>query len=57
MIRRSWAQALIILAHTEKPPLRFTAGSDAVGYFEDEVQKRHEELAAWRDLSVSLAHD
>lgn len=51
------AQALIILAHTEKPPLRFTAGSDAIGYFEDELQKRHEELAAWRDLSVSLAHD
>jgi hypothetical protein len=25
--------------------------------FKDELQKRHEELAAWRDLSVSLAHD
>ena len=51
------AQSLIILAHTEKLPLRFTAVSDAIGYFEDELQNRHDELAAWRDLSVSLAHD
>ncbi|WNZ80890.1 oxidoreductase [Pseudomonas sp. P105] len=51
------AQALIVLANAEKPPLRFTAGSDAVGYFEGELKKRHDELAAWRELSVSLAHE
>lgn len=51
------AQALIVLAHSQKPPLRFTAGSDAVGYFEGELKKRHHELWAWHDLSTSLAHD
>lgn len=51
------AKALIVLANAENPPLRFTAGADAVGYFEGELEKRHAELAAWHELSVSLAHD
>lgn len=51
------AQALVVLASADKPPLRFTAGSDAVGYFEGELEKRHHELAAWLELSTSLAHD
>lgn len=50
------AKALIVLANAEHPPLRFTAGSDAVGYFEGELKKRYDELAAWNHLSVSMAH-
>lgn len=51
------AQALVVLANAEKPPLRFTAGSDAIGYFEGELAKRRAELVAWNELSVSLGHD
>ncbi|MEG5266294.1 oxidoreductase [Pseudomonas sp. JDS28PS106] len=54
---RKLAQALVLLANEQKPPLRFTAGSDAVEYFEAELQKRHDGLAQWRELSVSLAHE
>ncbi|WP_421742048.1 SDR family oxidoreductase [Cellulomonas sp.] len=51
------AAALVQLAALDEPPLRFAAGSDAVGAFE---QKAHDLLAqadAHRDLSSSLAHD
>lgn len=54
---RKLAHALVILANAEKPPLRFTAGSDAVEYFEEELRKRRSELEEWKDLSVSLAHE
>jgi NAD(P)-dependent dehydrogenase (short-subunit alcohol dehydrogenase family) len=51
------ARALVQLAGQDEPPLRWAAGSDAVGVFE---QKAHDLLAqadAHRELSSSLAHD
>jgi NAD(P)-dependent dehydrogenase (short-subunit alcohol dehydrogenase family) len=51
------ARALAQLADSTEPPLRWAAGADAVGVFE---QKAHQLLAqadAHRELSSSLAHD
>ncbi len=51
------ARALVRLAGSAEPPLRWPAGADAVGVLE---QKAHQLLAqadAHRDLSSSLAHD
>jgi NAD(P)-dependent dehydrogenase (short-subunit alcohol dehydrogenase family) len=51
------ARALVQLAGSNEPPLRWAAGADAVGVFE---QKAHQLLAqadAYLELSSSLAHD
>ncbi|GAB3301464.1 oxidoreductase [Geodermatophilus aquaeductus] len=51
------ARALVRLAGSAEPPLRWAAGADAVGTLE---QKAHDLLAqagAHRELSSSLAHD
>jgi len=51
------ARALVRLANSDEPPLRWPAGADAVAALE---QKAHQLLAqadAHRDLSSSLAHD
>jgi NAD(P)-dependent dehydrogenase (short-subunit alcohol dehydrogenase family) len=54
---RKLAQAVLTLAAAPKPPLRFTAGTDAVGQLEQMLAARHEEMKPWRELAVSLAHD
>jgi NAD(P)-dependent dehydrogenase (short-subunit alcohol dehydrogenase family) len=54
---RRLAQAFLILANAEKPPFRFTAGADAVGYLDEILAAKRKELDQWRDLSVSLAHE
>jgi hypothetical protein len=51
------AAALVTVADSEEPPLRWLAGADAVQTAE---QKAHDLLAqadAHRELSSSLAHD
>jgi len=45
------------LANSENPPLRFTAGADAVTWFEEQLASKRAELARWRALSVSLGID
>lgn len=48
--------ALLKLAESATPPLRFVAGSDAVAMTEDGVlARRNADLEAWRGLSISLA--
>lgn len=51
------AQALLRLALAQEPPLRFSAGADSVGLLEQTLQSKAKELANWRELALSLAHD
>ncbi|WP_225413369.1 SDR family NAD(P)-dependent oxidoreductase [Stigmatella hybrida] len=51
---RKLAQAF---AAAPKPPLRFTAGRDAVEQLEQTLATRREEMKPWHELAVSLAHD
>ncbi len=51
------AQALIMIAGEEQPPLRFLAGADAIGTCEQVVSTLHHQLNAYRELSSSLDYD
>jgi NAD(P)-dependent dehydrogenase (short-subunit alcohol dehydrogenase family) len=51
------AQALIELAGSDEPPLRWAAGADAVGVLEQKAKTLLEQADAHRELSSSLAHD
>lgn len=50
------AAALVQLAGLDEPPLRFAAGADAVGVFEQKAQDLLSQADAHRELSSSLAH-
>ena len=47
------AAAIVDIAGREKPPLRFVAGSDAVGMLETKIENLRSELDAWRALSIA----
>ena len=51
------AAALIQLAAQDQPPMRFPAGADAVGVFEQKAKDLLAQADAHRELSSSLAHD
>ncbi len=51
------AQALLTLADSAQPPLRFSAGEDPVALLELTLAAKARELAEWRTLSVALAHE
>src|SRR4051795_1028643 len=51
------ADALVSLASSDTPPLRFAAGADAVDVFETKAQTLVAQAHAHRELSTSLAHD
>jgi NAD(P)-dependent dehydrogenase (short-subunit alcohol dehydrogenase family) len=51
------ADALVKLASQDEPPLRFAAGADAVGTFEQKAQTLLAQADAQRELSSSLAHN
>ena len=51
------AQALLTLAHQEKPPRRFIAGADAVATAEQVAATLRQQTDAYRELSSSLAYD
>jgi NAD(P)-dependent dehydrogenase (short-subunit alcohol dehydrogenase family) len=50
------AQALLTIADEEQP-LRFIAGADAIAQAEQKLAERQAQIAAYRDLSTSLAFD
>ena len=50
-------QALVTLANAENPPVRWAAGTDAVGMIEGKIAGLTMELEAWRDLSQSTDGD
>ena len=51
------ADALVQLAALDEPPLRFAAGADAVGVFEQKAQALVDAANAHTALSTSLAID
>jgi NAD(P)-dependent dehydrogenase (short-subunit alcohol dehydrogenase family) len=51
------ANALVQLASQDEPPLRFAAGADAVGTFEQKAKDLLTQADAYRELSSRLAHD
>lgn len=51
------AQAILTLSNHESPPLRFTAGSDAVGALWKKIAQLQTELERWEALSVSTDAD
>ena len=51
------ARALVRLADSEEPPLRWVAGADAVAAIEQKAKTVLEQIDAYRELSSSLNHD
>jgi hypothetical protein len=51
------ARALVTIANLKSPPLRFIAGADSIESTEKKVSALQQQLAAFRDLSTSLAFD
>jgi len=51
------AAALVQLAGSDQPPVRWAAGADAVTAVEQKANTMLAQAAAHRDLSASLAHD
>jgi NAD(P)-dependent dehydrogenase (short-subunit alcohol dehydrogenase family) len=51
------ARALVQLADSAEPPLRWAAGADALGVFEQKANALRAQADAHRELSSSLAHD
>jgi NAD(P)-dependent dehydrogenase (short-subunit alcohol dehydrogenase family) len=51
------ADALVQLAGQAEPPLRWAAGADAVGVFEQKAKSLVDQANAYRKLSSSLAFD
>jgi NAD(P)-dependent dehydrogenase (short-subunit alcohol dehydrogenase family) len=49
------AQALVIIANEEKPPLRFLAGADAVATAEQVATTLQQQANAYRELSSGMA--
>lgn len=54
---RKLGQALVQLANTAKPPLRFVAGVDALKVVDDKLHSVAAEVQQWRELSVSTDFD
>ena len=50
-------QALVALSNAENPPVRWAAGTDALGMIEGKIAGLTTELEAWRDLSASTDGD
>ena len=51
------ARALVQLADSDEPPLRWAAGEDVVGGVEDKARLLLAQLDAHRELSTSLSHE
>src|SRR5437879_3306966 len=51
------AQALIRITSEQQPPRRFIAGADAIALAEQHVADLQAQIAAYRELSTSLALD
>jgi NAD(P)-dependent dehydrogenase (short-subunit alcohol dehydrogenase family) len=51
------ARALVAIASEAPPPRRFIAGADAIALAEQKVADLRAQIAAYRDLSTSLAFD
>ncbi len=50
------AQALLALVDAENPPARLFLGEDALGLVEQKLDRMHDEISAWRELSRSTSY-
>lgn len=50
-------QALVVLAEAPEPPVRWAAGTDAIGMVQGKIDSLQAELNAWRELSASTDGD
>jgi len=50
-------QALVALAEAPQPPVRWAAGTDAIGMVQGKIDSLQAELDTWRDLSASTDGD
>ena len=51
------SRALVAIAGEEPPPRRFIVGADAIALAEQHVADLQAQIAAYRDLSTSLAFE
>lgn len=51
------AAAIVTMAESDKPPLRLLLGSDSVSRVEAKMKRLGEDMAAWREVSLSTDHD
>ncbi|QHV94224.1 SDR family oxidoreductase [Spirosoma endbachense] len=51
------AQALITISGQDRPPRRFIAGADAIGTAGQVIAVLQQQIDAYRELSISLAHE
>ena len=50
-------RALVVLADTPEPPVRWCAGTDAIGMIQGKIDGLQADLDAWRDLSATTDGD
>ncbi|WP_295718913.1 oxidoreductase [Mucilaginibacter sp.] len=51
------ANAIIKLAHSENIPLHLPLGSDAVGFYRNNVEKTGKDITEWLEISTGTDHD
>jgi NAD(P)-dependent dehydrogenase (short-subunit alcohol dehydrogenase family) len=54
---KKFAQVMIQLANTERPPLHLPVGNDAVGFYRSSAAKMAQDIEAWLPVATSTDHD
>jgi NAD(P)-dependent dehydrogenase (short-subunit alcohol dehydrogenase family) len=54
---KKFAQVILQLANTERPPLHLPAGNDAVGFYRSSAAKMAQDIEAWLPVATSTDHD
>ncbi|MBD2082625.1 oxidoreductase [Leptolyngbya sp. FACHB-17] len=54
---KKFAQVILQLANTERPPLHLPAGNDAVGFYRSSAAKMAHDIEAWLPVATSTDHD
>ena len=54
---KKFAQVIIQLANTDRPPLHLPVGKDAVNFYQNNATKMAQEIEAWLPVATSTDHD
>lgn len=54
---KKFAQVILQLANTERPPLHLPAGNDAVGFYRSSAAKMAQDIETWLPVATSTDHD
>lgn len=54
---QKFAQVILQLANTDRPPLHLPVGKDAVGFYQNNAAKMAEDIEAWLPVATSTDHD